>query len=93
MIRMKCEKCQSVLNVPDEAAGGKVKCTHCHAVVAVPQVLAKFDSVFGEIRYVGHDMTEMRFRQLFQALLQQEKQAPAYSDDQLVTAESAATNE
>jgi hypothetical protein len=58
----------------------------CHAVVAVPQVLAKFDSLFGEIRYVGHDMTELRFRQLFQALLQQEKQAPAIHDDQLVSA-------
>jgi hypothetical protein len=86
MIRMKCEKCQSVLNVPDEAAGGKVKCPHCHAVAAVPQVLAKFDSLFGEIRYVGHDMTELRFRQLFQALLQQEQQAPAIHEDQLVPA-------
>jgi|GEM_PF-932738 len=86
MIRMKCEKCQAVLNIADESAGGKVKCTHCHAVVPVPQVLAKFDSLFGEIRYIGHDMTELRFRQLFQALLQQEKQAPAINEDQLVPA-------
>lgn len=93
MIRMKCEKCQSVLNVPDESAGLKVKCNHCHAVQQVPLTRTKFDSVFGEIRYDSYGMTEMRFRQLFQALLQQEQQAPAYSDDQLVSAETAATNE
>lgn len=93
MIAMKCEKCQMVLNVPDEYAGRKIQCKQCQAVLLVPQTRANYDSVFGEIRYIGQDVADMQFRRLFQALLQQEQQAPAYSDDQLVSTEPAATNE
>lgn len=93
MITIKCEKCQMMINAPDEYAGRKVECKQCHAVLLVPQTRANYDSVFGEIRYVGQDVVDMQFRRLFQALLQQEQQAPAFSDDQLVSAPSAATNE
>ncbi len=93
MIRFNCETCKTVINVPDEYAGRKVKCAQCQAILLVPQNRANFDSLFGEIRYASQDMVEMRFRQLFQALLQQEQQAPPCADDQLVTAGPAATNE
>lgn len=93
MITMKCEKCQMIINTPDDYAGRKIECKQCHAVLLVPQARANYDSVFGEIRYVGQDVVDMQFRRLFQALLQQEQQAPAFSDEPVVSAQTAATNE
>jgi hypothetical protein len=54
-------------------------------VAVVPEAKPKFDSIFGEIRYIGSESMELRFRQLFMALLKQEQQAPAVSEDQLVS--------
>ncbi len=86
MIQMSCVKCGMILNVPDSASGRQVECKQCHTIQAVPAGKPKMDSIFGEIRYNGSEIVELRFRQMFQALLKQEQQAPALDHEQLVSA-------
>lgn len=54
-IALKCAACKARLGVPDTAAGTKVKCPRCAAMVAVPGGEDDFDVVEDDIEVVEDD--------------------------------------
>ncbi len=76
MITFDCPKCGRNYKVPDEHGGKEVLCTGCKVLIDIPQYSAMHETWF-DSNYDTSRMFMDKNRELFQALLKQEREAPS----------------
>ncbi len=75
MITFDCPKCGRNYEVPDEHGGREVLCKGCKVLIDIPQRSAEHETWF-DSNYDTSRMFMDKNRDLFQALLKQEREAP-----------------